>query len=88
MYQLEKMTFIGFLLNILKPNFQTYDWFCADWSQIRYASNIELVQDKKTFMWLYIILTLHAFIYLLLYKFNLLISSLSAFKSSFSRSFC
>ena len=30
MYQLEKMTFIRFLLKILKLNFLTYDWFCAD----------------------------------------------------------
>jgi len=27
MYQLEKMPLTWFLLNILKPNFATYDWF-------------------------------------------------------------
>ena len=32
MYQLEKMSFRRFLLNILKLNFPTYDWFCADGS--------------------------------------------------------
>ena len=36
MYQLEKMSFIWTLLNILKPNFQTYNWFCADGSHIIY----------------------------------------------------
>jgi len=34
MYQLEKMHFIMFLLNILKLNFPTYNWFCADGSHI------------------------------------------------------
>jgi len=34
MFQLEKMPLIWFLLNILKPNFATCDWFWADESQI------------------------------------------------------
>ena len=34
MYQLEKMPLIWFLLNILKPNFATYDWFWADGPQM------------------------------------------------------
>jgi len=34
MYQLEKMPVIGFLLNILKQNFATYDWFWTDGSQM------------------------------------------------------
>jgi len=34
MSQKEKMFFIKLLLNILKQNFLTYDWFCADGSHI------------------------------------------------------
>ena len=34
MYQLEKLPRIGFLLNILKLNFATYDWFWTDESQL------------------------------------------------------
>jgi len=34
MYQYEKMLFMWLLLNILKPNFPTCDWFWADGSQI------------------------------------------------------
>jgi len=34
MYQLEKMSLIGFLRNILKLNFTTYDWFWTDGSHI------------------------------------------------------
>ena len=41
MNQLEKMTFVKFLLNILKLNFPTYNWFCVDRSQFTDAiSNI------------------------------------------------
>jgi len=34
MYQLTKMPFIKFLLNILKLNIPIYDWFCPDGSHI------------------------------------------------------
>jgi len=35
------MLFMRFLLNILKLNFPTYDWFCADRSQFRATSGAE-----------------------------------------------
>jgi len=34
MFQLEKMPLVWFLLNILKLNFATYDWFSVDESYI------------------------------------------------------
>jgi len=38
MFQLEKMPLVWFLLNILKSNFATYDWFWADESHILYSN--------------------------------------------------
>jgi len=39
------MTFIKFLLNILKLNFSTYDWLCADGSHTCF-----IYQSIKTYM--------------------------------------
>ena len=45
MYQLEKVPFMYFLLIILKPNFPTYDWFCAD------GSHMTCAVDTSEILW-------------------------------------
>ena len=47
MFQLEKMPLVWFLLNILKSNFATYDWFWADESPIVFfiCHDLEICQS-------------------------------------------
>ena len=48
MYQMEKIPLIGFLLNFLKPNFATYDWFWTNGSHIRFIGTNDDKQHHFT----------------------------------------
>jgi len=60
MYQLEKMPLTWFLLNILKPNFATYDWFWADAPQMSiYNVYVNYICKLKDIVKLYVLKTRH-----------------------------
>ena len=58
MYQLEKMPLIGFLLNILKLNFATYDWFWTDGSHILNSTDFKCSQNIKLYHFVRTILSI------------------------------